>query len=156
MLLVLSPEKELLVAETANSIVFAGATTKVYPKWYVHDFLLFIRPLAMKVFAEYIGFTPPVCPSVHIWYKRALAYMYQGTLCDVLLPELISSSWKISIATIAETFNILSVNFPHKDYWRGALMFSLIYAWKNGWTDSRDAGDLRRHHAHYDVTVTSK
>ena len=28
-----------------------------------------------------------------------------------------------------------------------------MYAWANGWTNSRDAGDLRRHGANYDVTV---
>ena len=37
--------------------------------------------------------------------------------------------------------------------WRGALMFSLIYAWRNVWGNSRDTGDLRRHRAHYNVTV---
>ena len=31
--------------------------------------------------------------------------------------------------------------------------FSLIYAWINGWVDNREAGDLRCHHAHYDVIV---
>ena len=45
------------------------------------------------------------------------------------------------------------VNSPHKGQWRGALMFSLICAWANGWVNHRDAGDLRRHRAHYDVTV---
>ena len=45
------------------------------------------------------------------------------------------------------------VNSPHKGQWRGALMFSLIYAWINGWVNNREAGDLRRHRAHYDVTV---
>ena len=34
-----------------------------------------------------------------------------------------------------------------------ALMFSLIFAWTNGWANHREAGDFRRHHAHYDVTV---
>ena len=33
------------------------------------------------------------------------------------------------------------------------LLFSLILAWTNGLADNRDAGDLRRHHAHYDITV---
>ena len=33
--------------------------------------------------------------------------------------------------------------------------FSLIYAWINGWVHNREAGDLRRHCAHYDVTVMS-
>ena len=45
------------------------------------------------------------------------------------------------------------VNSPHKDQWRGALMFSLIYAWINGWVNNREAGDLRRHRAHCDVIV---
>ena len=31
-------------------------------------------------------------------------------------------------------------------------MFSLICAWTNGWTNHRDACDIRRHRAHYDVT----
>ena len=39
------------------------------------------------------------------------------------------------------------VNSPHKGQWRGALMFSLTCAWTNGWTNNRDAGDLRRHRA---------
>ena len=47
----------------------------------------------------------------------------------------------------------LPVNYPHKSQWRGALMFSLIYAWINGWVNTREAGDLIRHRAHYDVTV---
>ena len=45
------------------------------------------------------------------------------------------------------------VNSPHKGQWRGALMFSMICAWTNGWANHRDVGDLRRHHAHYDVIV---
>ena len=43
--------------------------------------------------------------------------------------------------------------FPHKGQWRGALIFSLIWAWINGWVNNRDVGDLRRHRAHYDVTL---
>ena len=46
-----------------------------------------------------------------------------------------------------------SVNSPHKCQWRGALMFSFIWAWINGWVNNREAGDLRRHRAHYGVTV---
>ena len=32
---------------------------------------------------------------------------------------------------------------------------SLICAWINGWVNTRDAGDLRRHRANYDVIVIS-
>ena len=46
-----------------------------------------------------------------------------------------------------------SVNSPRKGQWRGAFVFSLICAWINGWVNNREAGDLRRHHAHYDVNV---
>ena len=45
------------------------------------------------------------------------------------------------------------VNYPHKGQWRGALMLSLICVWINGWVNTREAGDLRRHRAHYGVTV---
>ena len=48
------------------------------------------------------------------------------------------------------------VNFPHKGQWRGALMFSLIYAWTNDWVNNREAGDLRRQHGHYDVIVMDR
>ena len=40
-----------------------------------------------------------------------------------------------------------------KAEWRGALVFSLICAWINGRVNSHEAGDLRRHRAHYDVIV---
>ena len=46
-----------------------------------------------------------------------------------------------------------SMNSPHKGQWRGALMFSLICDRINGWVNNREAGDLRRHLAHYDVSV---
>ena len=45
------------------------------------------------------------------------------------------------------------VNSPHKGQWRGALMFTLIWDWANGWVNNPDAGDLRHHRAHYDATV---
>ena len=44
------------------------------------------------------------------------------------------------------------VNFAHEGHWRGALVF-FIFTWINGWVNDRVAGDLRRHRAHYDVTV---
>ena len=45
------------------------------------------------------------------------------------------------------------VNSTHKSQRRGALTFSLICAWINCWVNNGEAGDLRRHHAHYDVAV---
>ena len=45
------------------------------------------------------------------------------------------------------------VNSLHKGQWRGPLMFCLICTWINGWVNNREAGELRRHRAHYDVIV---
>ena len=42
---------------------------------------------------------------------------------------------------------------PHKGQWRGALTFSLICVWINGWVNNREAGDLRRYRTHHDVIV---
>ena len=45
------------------------------------------------------------------------------------------------------------VNSPHKGQWRGALMLPLICVGINGWINTREAGDLRRYCANYDVSV---
>ena len=45
------------------------------------------------------------------------------------------------------------VNSPHNGQRREALMFSLIWAWINGWVNNREAGDFRRNLAHFDVIV---
>ena len=42
---------------------------------------------------------------------------------------------------------------PQKGQGRGALMFFFIYVWINDWVNNREAGDLRRYRAHYDVSV---
>ena len=48
------------------------------------------------------------------------------------------------------------VDSPHKGQWCGALMFSLICDWTNGWASTQDTGDLRCHRAHYNGTVMCK
>ena len=45
------------------------------------------------------------------------------------------------------------VNSPYKGQWRTALMFFLICIRISGWVNNREAGDLRRCRAHYDVVV---
>ena len=47
----------------------------------------------------------------------------------------------------------LMMNSPHKSQWHGALMFSLFCAQTYGSVNNRGAGDLRRQHGHYGVTV---
>ena len=45
------------------------------------------------------------------------------------------------------------MNSLHKGQWCRALKFTLICAWTKRRVHNRDAGDLRCHRAHYDVTV---
>ena len=70
------------------------------------------------------------------------AYSFTG-YCTVYWTSMITSSNR----------NIFRVIGP---LWRGALMFSLIFAWTNGWANKWDAGDLRRHRTHYDVIVMDR
>ena len=64
-----------------------------------------------------------------------------------------SCFWRHQMETFSTLLAIWPVNSPHKGRWRGALIFSLIYARINDWVNKREAGDLRRHRAHYDVIV---
>ena len=58
--------------------------------------------------------------------------------------------WCCSVGENVFEFHRSPVNSTHKGQWRGALMFCLICTC---WVNNRDAGDLGRHLAHYDVTV---
>ena len=67
--------------------------------------------------------------------------------------------WRHQMETFSALLAICAGNSPvigeflQKAGWHGALMFSLICAWINGWVNNGDAGDLTRHRAHYDVAV---
>ena len=73
---------------------------------------------------------------------------------------IIKSSWRHQMETFSALLAICAGNSPfpgefsaHKGQWRGALMFSLICVWINDCVNNREAGDLRRYRAHYDVIV---
>ena len=75
------------------------------------------------------------------------------------LPLVAKSWWRHQMETFSALLALCAgnspvpVNSPHKGQWRGALMFSFIYAWINDWVNNREAGDLRRQDGHYDVIV---
>ena len=58
-----------------------------------------------------------------------------------------------AVLVLCERNPAVTCGFPHKGQWLETLMFSLIYTWTNDWVNNRDTGELRCHHAHYDVTV---
>ena len=82
-----------------------------------------------------------------MWYSRVLFLHHE----DVIKWKNFPHYWPF-----VRGIHRSPVNSPHKGQWRGALMFSLIYAWIYGWVNNREVGDLRRHRAHYDVTIMMK
>ena len=71
----------------------------------------------------------------------------------------VMSWWRYKMEAFSALLSLCAVNspvtgeFPAKGQWRGALIFSLICDWINGWVNNREAGDLRCHRTHYDVLV---
>ena len=79
---------------------------------------------------------------------------------DTNWTDWIWSWWRHQMEKISALLAICAGNSPvpgefpaHKGQRRGALMFALICVWINGWVNNREAGDLSRYRAHYDVTV---
>ena len=84
--------------------------------------------------------------SVYIFLRALQRYVYY------LLPW-----WRHQMEHVSAKLALCEgnspVNYPHKVLWLGALRFSLTCVWTNSWVNNLDAGDLRRHCAHYNVTV---
>ena len=83
-------------------------------------------------------------------HAETLEVELQGSVRPIKI--MTSSNGNISALLALCVVNPL-VNSPHKGKWRRAFMFSLICASINGRVNNREAGDLRRHRAYYDVTV---
>ena len=64
-----------------------------------------------------------------------------------------STWWRNQMETFSALLALCAGNPPVTVNQTGDFMFSLICAWTNG-ENNRGAGDLRRHRAHYDLTVT--
>ena len=82
---------------------------------------------------------------------------YHTNLFRTSMPYIILTSSNGNIFRVTGPFvrgiHRWSVDSPHKGQWHRALMFSVICDWIRGWVNNCEAGDLRRHRAHYDVTV---
>ena len=82
-------------------------------------------------------------------WRSSLTYIC-GIRLQLFNIAVICSWWRHQM----ETFSVRSpVNYLRKGQRCGAWMFSLICTWINGWINNREAVDLGRHRAHYNVTV---
>ena len=107
----------------------------------------------------------------HCWSRSITGIILQDYLCEsctilIVYYVHVYGNKRIWIWIWIWTFSALlalcagihrsPVNSLHKGQWRGALTFSLICAGINRWVNNREAGDLRRHRAHYDVILMKK
>ena len=100
--------------------------------------------------------------NIDIYYHLSISICLVFNLTSRIVSK-INHVLCTSISNIRDTYYLMRrghltrprspVDSPHKGQWHAALTFSLIYPWTNGWANNRDADDLRRHRAHYDVTV---
>ena len=114
----------------------------------------------------------PIDPSVECWMLLRFLIFMVGLIilpidkiwnCHKFAPEvkwIISIDWKhddvIKWKPFPRYWPFVRVKSPHKGQWHVASIFSLICAWNNDCTNTRNSGDLRRHRAHYDVIVMWK
>ena len=119
-------------------------------------------------------FVTRVCDlSAYAEFVRRKKTCSQGnsTVClRVIIAQKFSFTWTIMTPSIISNMMTLSngyifrvsgpfmkvggpLNALNKGQWRGDLMFLLICAWTNDRATNQNAGDLRHHRAHYEVTV---
>ena len=106
---------------------------KLYVEPQAHMYILIsCKDMIIKMFIN--GCVLCLCITTSLWWRHQM------------------ETFSVSLAFV-RGIHRSPVNSPHKGQWRGALMFSLICAWINCWVNNREAVDLRRHRAHYDVIV---
>ena len=95
----------------------------------------------------YIGFSP--------WYVPSLVTHCLGLVQLSVHDDVIKCKYFPRYGPFVRGIHRSPVNSPHKGQWRGALCFLWSVPEKTRWVNNREAGDLRRHRAHYDVFVMS-
>ena len=106
------------------------------------------RQLGKSIVSCVARTSPVMVLTMH--YRQVLAFYENGSTLhdDVIKWKHFPRYWPFVRGILRSPVNSL-----HKGQWRGALIFSSICVWINSWVNNRDAGDLRRYCAHYDVSV---
>ena len=118
-----------------------------------------------KFSSKYNQSAPPT-PAHAIWRKRnentdnvylhvaSVTFHAKKMTCTIILhDDVIKWKYLPRYWPFVRGIHRSPVNSPHKGHWRGVLMLSSVCARINAWVNNREAGDLRRHRAHYDVIV---
>ena len=103
------------------------------------DYSIFLRDLPSSVVYRVSRFLPkpswpmsiPCCPLFDPWRHEMGTFSVLPALCEVNPPVTGGFTSQGPVTRIFDVF--------------------LICAWRNGWANNRNAGDLRRHCTHHDV-----
>ena len=94
-----------------------------------------------------------ICAWKNVWNNRDagdLRRHYCSNSCDYdNYLSAIGTYYCIYYSQIIPSDSCNVTNSLYRGQLRRYVLFSLICAWTNGWKNDRDAGDLRRHRAHY-------
>ena len=98
----------------------------------------------------FLSICPALCSTKWhcIGWQWSRVKIYSGNHDDIMKWVHFPRYWPF-----VQGIHLFPVKSPPKGQWRGALMLSLICVRINGWVNNREAGDLRRYRAHYDVIV---
>ena len=123
------------------------------PPWRYHGFLDFDIRLTRNQ-------TQPISPSINNTATTTnVMEMSAIALCALLEGNMMTSSngnmFRVT-GPFARGIHRSPVNSPHKGQWRGALMVFFYLHLNKGSVNHQDAGDLRRHRIHSDVTVMAR
>ena len=159
-----------VVGEKVPGIPGAWATSKftclIRSQWFLSDTTYRIYPyqctsdrdVLINVKPEVNTILQNICSSHGIYFITKCDYMLEPVFHPRKQLWLISW-WRHQMETFSALLALCEGNslgtgeFPSQSQWCESLMFSLIWARTNGWVNHRDAGELRRHCAYYDVTV---
>ena len=137
--------------------------------WNVHAWMAWLRPPNWITYSSYAKSSFYILLLRLTWIKIFKGFNYKHvciTVMDLILLTrwlqkmcLVSDlpiKWRLRMEAFSALLDLCAGNSPspvnsawpmnsaHKGQWRGALMFSLIHAWTNGWENNRDIDDLRR------------
>ena len=108
---------------------------------------------------EIIPYSYSIIPGAHSLFRQHGMKYTEGAKKQENQIMIHKAWWRHQMETFSALLAICAGNspvtgeFPAQRPVTWSFMFSFICDWINGWVNNREAGDLRRNCAHYDVNV---
>ena len=99
--------------------------------------------------------TIPLCYEADVWTNDTL-YIHKREPVSYSISWYYNNSIPLYTRYIMTSSNENILWQESTGQYRGALMFSLICSWTNGWAYNWDTGDFRRHRTHYALLCERK